>query len=296
MRALLPFLLVACAHPAPPSVAKPQLPLTMTYLGVAGWQIEAGGKIILVDPYFSRPPKAGPGDTLLPDEAAIAAHAPARADLVLVGHSHIDHLLDVPAIALRTGAQIVGSRSTARVALAAGVPADQVIPVLGGEDYALHGYSVRVLRSLHSALDEKHFEQGVEIPAGVKLPLTFDGYAEGGTFGYLVRIGGWEVLVLSTANFIERELEGLRPDIVITGVGLREELHDFSCRLMRALGNPPRVYASHFDAWQKPLGPEQMAISEGAQKSLAAFPEEIRACSPATKVVIPKHFEPIRLP
>ena len=114
--------------------------------------------------------------------------------------------------------------------------------------------------------------------------MPASGYAEGGKLAYLLRLGGHEVLFLGTANFIERELAGLRPDIAIVAVGLRHEIHDYTCRLMRALGGPAHVYANHFDDWQgAPLDREPDA-------DLQAFVAEVRACSPTTQVVIPRHF------
>lgn len=282
---LLPVAVAACAShvsPAPssPAVARPaRQPLALTYLGVAGWQIESAGKTILVDPYFSRPDLDGP---VASDPKAVAAHAPKRADLIVIGHSHADHLLDAPAVALATGAQLMGSDSTARVARAAGVPADQVIPVKGGEDYAFDGFSVRVIPSLHSALGGKHV---LGRPITVAQPVRFEDYEEGGTFDYLVRVGGHEIFVSTTANFIERELVGLHPDVAIIAPGLRQEIYDYTCRLVTLLGKPPVVYATHFDNWRGP------PVDEPPDEDTQAFVDEVHACSPATRVVIPRHFE-----
>ena len=281
-RALLIAVIPACAHPSPRPPERE--PITLTYLGVAGWQLDAGAHTILADPYFSRPPEGdGP---IAPDQDAIAAHAPARADLVMVGHSHHDHLLDAPAVALRTGAELLGSATTAQVGRASGVPDDHIITIKGGEDFAMDGYSVRVIPSLHSAIGDKHIFGGAltETPT---LPMPAASYQEGGTFAYLVRIGGHEVFFLDTANFIEREIEGLRPDVAIIGVGLREEVHDYTCRLLHALGDPPLVYANHFDDWKGP--PVDAPLSE----DLEAFIAEVHACSPSTEIVVPKHFEPM---
>jgi L-ascorbate metabolism protein UlaG (beta-lactamase superfamily) len=272
----------ACASSKPAESPQPQparAPLAMTYLGVAGWQIESAGKTILVDPYFSRPNLDGP---IASDPQAIAAHAPKRAEAIVVGHSHVDHLLDVPAVALATGAQVIGSDSTARVARAAGVPDDHVIPIKGGEDYAFDGFSVRVIPSLHSALGDKHVMGG---PITVMPPVKFDDWAEGGTFDYLVRVGGHEIFVSSTANFIERELVGLHPDVAIIATGLRQEIHDYTCRLLTLLGKPPLVYATHFDNWRG------APVDEPPDDDMKAFVEEVHACSPQTRVVVPKHFE-----
>jgi L-ascorbate metabolism protein UlaG (beta-lactamase superfamily) len=290
------ILLLASCGPATPAASTappasgaltPREPIALTYLGVAGWQLEAAGKIILADPYFSRPALAD--QPLVPDDAAIAAHAPAKADLIVIGHSHHDHLLDAPTVAKRTGAQLLGSLTTSLVARASGVPDDRIITVKGGEDFAMDGYSVRVIPSLHSAIGDKHIF-GAALTTVPTLPMPHTGYAEGGTFGYLIRLGGHEVLVLSTANFIERELEGLRPDIAIVGVGLREEVHDYSCRLVRALGAPPRIYANHFDNWREP------PRDDPPDADVLAFVDEVHRCAPATEVVIPKHFDRMLVP
>lgn len=283
--ALIVLCAAGCAPSSPAARTAAHSPhrelLKLTYLGVAGYQIESGSVRILADPYFSRPHADAAVAT--PDEAAIKAHTPQRADLIVVGHSHVDHLLDVPSIALATGAQIMGSLSTARVARASGVPSDRIIPIKGGEDYAFEGYSVRAIPSLHSALGQKH-TFGTEIPADITLPMPADAYAEGGTFAYLLRVGGHEVLFLSTANFIERELSGLRPDVAVVAPGLRHEVHDYTCRLMRALGEPPLVYVTHFDDWHAP--PKDVEPSADVR----AFVDEVRACSPTTQVVIPRSF------
>jgi L-ascorbate metabolism protein UlaG (beta-lactamase superfamily) len=275
-----------------PRADAPPSPVTLTYLGVAGWSITDGVHTVLVDPYFSRPEFDGVVG-VVPDEDAIARLAPPRADLVLVTHSHVDHLLDAPFVARRTGAQLLGSVSTANYGRATGLPDDQLVPVQGGEDYQFEGFSVRVIPGLHSALGDKHvFGAGDVIAADVVLPLTFEGFGEGGTFDYLVRLGGHEILVIGSANYIERELSGLRPDVAIVATGLREELHDYAGRLMRALGAPPLVLANHFDAWRAPLGEP---LSETTRADLAAFAAEIRACAPETRVVVPEPLEPIDL-
>jgi L-ascorbate metabolism protein UlaG (beta-lactamase superfamily) len=286
--------LAAPAGPAAPAAAKPAV--TLTYLGVAGWQLSDGQHTVLVDPYFSRVPLNSGPTPIVPDVPVIAAHTPPRADLILVGHSHFDHLLDIPEVARRTGAQVLGTASTAHLVRAAGIPDDHIIAVKGGEDFEFEGFSVRVIPSLHSALDAKHrFGGDTVIPADVKLPLPLSGYVEGGALAYLVRMGGHEILFLCSANFIEREMEGLRPDVAVIATGYRAEIHDYSCRLMRALGRPPLVLANHFDPFTKPLEPKPELPPE-TRADLARFGDEIHRCAPAAKVTVPETFAPIILP
>ena len=87
----------------------------ITYLGVAGFLIRHGGTIVLTAPSFTNPPleevapayfrvfrRAAP--RIHPDTLAIERLLPAAADsasLLLVGHGHYDHLLDVPYVATR---------------------------------------------------------------------------------------------------------------------------------------------------------------------------------------------------
>ncbi|WAS90755.1 MBL fold metallo-hydrolase [Nannocystis punicea] len=290
MRALtLVLALVAChgGHDSPPSTTPEgsRAPIALTYLGVAGWQLDAGPTTILVDPYFSRPDLDGP---LTPDPAAIAAHAPARADAIVIGHSHVDHVLDAPAVAAATGAQLIGSESTARLARASGLPATKIVPVRGHERIAGDGWSVQVVPSLHSKIGDQFL--GGQIAEGPQLPLRFADYAEGGTFAYLVEVAGRRVLFLGTANFIEAELTGLRPDIAVIATGLREKVDDYTCRLLRALDRPPLVYANHFDDWEAP------PTDEPVTDDLKAFVAEVEQCAPGTRVVIPRHFERMELP
>jgi hypothetical protein len=124
-----------------------------------------------------------------------------------------------------------------------------------------------------------------EVVERPQLPMTQAGYKAGGTFGYLIRIAGHEVLVLDTANFIEREVTGLRPDIAIIAPGLRDQIHDYTCRLLHALGDPPTVIATHFDEWHGP------PVDHPPSADLDAFIAEIHACSPHTRAIVPKHFD-----
>ena len=93
----------------------PASQISLSYLGAAGWQITDGQTTILVDPYLSRIRRAvsagsgsaaadlpddtrpiiGPDDPLVSDVTTIDAHIK-QADVILVTHSHFDHVMDVP--------------------------------------------------------------------------------------------------------------------------------------------------------------------------------------------------------
>lgn len=299
--------LISIAQVQPSSLEHSQV--TLTYLGTAGWQITNGKIVLLVDPYLTRARgKASapgmPGDDadtrdtrhlyaydepVPPDTAAIDARV-SRADYILVTHAHIDHVMDVPYIAKKTGAQVIGNLNTTNLMLANKIPETQLISVKGGEDYEFGEFSVRVIPSLHSALNRKHYFDPDPIPPDIKLPLARSQYGEGGTLIYLIRISGYQILVFGGNNFIERELEGVRPDVVMAGPYGDEEIYRYTERLMRVLGNPSLVLPTHWDNFWKTFDAPQDTSS--AEKFLSG----VRRVSPSTRTMVPKYFEPITLP
>jgi L-ascorbate metabolism protein UlaG (beta-lactamase superfamily) len=266
-------------------------PVTFTYLGNAGWQIEAAHKIILVDPYLSEfGPEIDsddPDPIVKPDQAQIDAHIQ-KADYILITHGHIDHMLDAPYISNKTGAVIICTQSHANIARAYGVPEERLIVVLGGEDYQFDGFSLRVIPSIHSPLWNKrynnHFDYTGSTPAGLKAPLRVSSYMEGGSLAYLLRIGGHEIFIHGSMNYLENQIKDLRPDIAVIGAnGSRKENYDYEGRIMRALGHPAVVLPQHW-AVRSPITAE-------AIDNVNQFAASIKAASPATRVVIPKYFE-----
>ncbi len=72
--------------------------MKITYLGHAALAIEVAGKQLIVDPFISPNPLA----------KAIDVEA-LEADYILITHAHQDHIVDVDAIAKRTGAKIISN-------------------------------------------------------------------------------------------------------------------------------------------------------------------------------------------
>ena len=285
--------------------------VVLKYLGTAGWEISDGTTVILIDPYLSRingpaPPGGGTGhsidadtrrvygwhDFASPDIEAIDSHIQ-RANFVLVTHTHYDHILDVPHIALKTRASVVGTESSENVMRAYSVPEEQLLTVRGGEDYDFGSFSLKVIPSIHSPLDHKHYFSSAIAPAGMKAPLTLEQiHPEGGTLAYLIRFHGHQILAFGGMNYIEREIAGLNPDVALVGAGnSRKEIYDYCGRLMRALGYPAIVIPTHWDNFLAPYGASQ----QPALDALQSFAREIAAASPKTKLIVPKYFEPIVL-
>ena len=123
-----------------------------------------------------------------------------------------------------------------------------------------------------------------------KAPFQYAQHAEGGTLAYLIRIGGQQILVFGSMNFIEQEIAGLRPTVALIGaMPERANIDDYTGRLMRALGEPRMVIPTHWDRFNVPFGYTQ----QPARDRLQSFIAEVHAASPTTKVVVPEHFTPI---
>ncbi|SCD29163.1 Beta-lactamase superfamily domain-containing protein [Streptomyces sp. BvitLS-983] len=140
----------AAVHSAPSAGSA-----SFRWLGTSGWRIDVNGRTVLFDPYITRF-KTGlfcgefhPGTELTSDPALIDEHVD-RPEIVLVSHSHWDHISDVPHIAKTTGARIVGTETTFHLLVALGVDREQISVVKGGEILDFAGITVEVVSSRHS--------------------------------------------------------------------------------------------------------------------------------------------------
>ena len=280
--------------------------LKMTYLGTAGWKIADGDLIVLIDPYISRV-KLGTGPGISPEDTRATVNRSdffvsdgpgidsliTRADFILVHHAHFDHLSDVPYIAKKTGAKVVGTETTCNILRAYGIPDEQLYPVRGGEDYQFENFSVRVIPSIHSALNDKHYLDSRTYTEVPEAPLRISEFIEGGSLMFLVRFTRHEVLTMGSMNFVERELEGLSPDILLAGVNQSQlGLYNYNERLLRVTNNPDIIIPTHWDNFRLPYGFSQEA---SVKLKLLPFKEDVARISPSSEVIIPKHLGTITI-
>ncbi len=281
-------------------------PVKLKYLGTAGWEITDGNITVLVDPYISRF-KLGTGpsislddkrktvkrsdivvsDTLLIDSLIT------KADFILVHHSHFDHLSDVPYIAKKTGAKVIGTETTCNILRAYGIPDEQLYPVKGGEDYQFENFAVRIIPTIHSALNKKHYIDNrvyTEIP---KAPLKISEFIEGGSLMFLARFKNHEVLTMGSMNFVERELIGIHPDILLAGVNRSQlGLYKYNERLLAVTNYPNIIIPTHWDNFRLPYGFSQ---KKGVEGKLIPFQKDVKKIAPQIKVIIPTHLKTITI-
>ena len=88
--------------------------VSLDWLGVSTYRLVVDDLVIFLDAYIDRNPLATPVGMTVSDVQ--------RADYVLVGHSHFDHLWGAERIALQTGGTIIGSHESVRLMEIEGVP------------------------------------------------------------------------------------------------------------------------------------------------------------------------------
>jgi L-ascorbate metabolism protein UlaG (beta-lactamase superfamily) len=271
------FSVHAAADPAPQGSA------VLKWLGTAGWEIRYGETVILIDPFLTRG-EANPNAEWKTDEAAVLKVI-TRADYIFAGHSHADHIADVPFIAKKFGAKVIGSRTTTNIALTAGVDKSQIVTISGGEKLDFKEFSVEVIESRHGWHNGRPVrKENEEIPSPWRGPIRGSDFVDGGSYLYYFTFGQQRVLHQSTGNVIEAKLKGLRPDVALMNSG--HQGYDLSSVLK--ILNPKIIIVHHFDRWQLPFadGLPDAALGRGKR-----FTRDVNAIDKNIKVIIPKYFE-----
>jgi len=136
--------------------------LAVRWLGVSTFELAYKGKTILLDAYFDRGSEWPP--------LGFAAADVRKADVILIGHGHFDHMSDAASVGLRTGAVLVGAPITIEKLKAQSVPDAQVRSVIGkgGELLKFDGFAVEPILALHGKPD-KHI---TEVMQGALNSLT----------------------------------------------------------------------------------------------------------------------------
>lgn len=118
---------------------------TLDWPGCATFWLTIDNLVVFLDAYIDRAPNAAP--------IGITVNDVKRADWIVVGHPHFDHLYGAERIAKATGATLIGSYETIRVMESQGVPLTRMIPVAGGETIRLsQDVTVSVFPSQHSCV------------------------------------------------------------------------------------------------------------------------------------------------
>jgi L-ascorbate metabolism protein UlaG (beta-lactamase superfamily) len=258
--------------------------ITLDWLGTATFRLTIGDVVLFLDAYMDRVAAAPP--------VGLRAADVQRADFVLVGHSHFDHLAGAEIIAQNTGARIIGSNESCRVMRERGVPRQQLLPSQGGERHRLaDGVTVRVLPSLHACTwvlidagsgdaltghtgltqDERALQGGLVQhigSVGAQHPEILDHIRtsagsphDGGPLAYLIETPAGSIFYQDTSGCWTGVLAQLRADVAILaasgranvdGEPVQGSMAQFLAREASML-QPQTIVLGHHDNWMPPV-------------------------------------------
>jgi len=265
--------------------------IAIRWLGVAGFSIESDGTVLLHDPYLSRP---GMLRTLLrqyePDasvlERLLAPGGPVpeldRARLLLIGHSHFDHLGDAAWLARSTEATVAGSPTTVAIARGYGLATRRAREVAPGQSFAEGPFDVSVVASRHAPVLFGRVPLPGEVTAPPARLLHAFSFKMGGAFGYLLthRPSGRSLYLLSSAAVDPDALEALGAeaapvDALLVATTGRDE--GYARALVTHL-RPRLVVPHHFDDFFRALDRPDAGEPRDPE-DLDRFEEEVRAAA-----------------
>ncbi|THV26546.1 MBL fold metallo-hydrolase [Glycomyces paridis] len=267
--------------------------VTVRWLGTNAWEVTGGAGTFLVDPYLSRTYTGAtvegafdPKTRLTVDEAAVDAHVGA-ADAILVTHGHFDHIADIPYVAEKTGATVLGTETHLNLLRAMGAPEAQLAQVGGGELYRFEDWTVEVFPASHgvSGRHKSLLFPGTRPGPAPKRPERIEDLVEGGSLAYLLTYGTVSLFFNGTPAFHEREVAGIRPTVLFMQ-GPNPHYPRYEERIMAATGHPPYVIPTHWDDYELPLTEPAVDLF-GA----AALGERLAEVSPDSRYVLLDHLE-----
>jgi L-ascorbate metabolism protein UlaG (beta-lactamase superfamily) len=242
----------------PAAAVSRNAPLRVTFLGVSTLLFDDGQTAILLDGFFTRPnsrqlflEKISPDKTIIKNSLRRAGIDKLAA--VIVNHSHYDHAMDAPEVALQTDAVLVGSESTANVGRGWGLPEARIAVRQPNDILTFGRFTVTLLQSRHVP----SYFVGGDITAPLVPPVRASAYLEGVSFAVLIEHDGRRLLINASAGFVAGALAGRRADAVFLGIGqLGKQSPSYMAEYWREMvtaSGARRVFPIHWDDFTRPI-------------------------------------------
>ena len=200
---------IAFAEPA-----KAGQSLTVTWFGVTTLLIDDGVTQILIDGYFSRPSLLDIAleRAIEPDQAAIEGMLDRfeinRLKAVIPVHSHFDHALDSAEVAKQTGAQLMGSDTTAQIAAGSHLPITQIKVIETETIYPVGAFEVTFYPSQHAPLASNSAISGT-VAAPLTLPAPYTAWKLGQAYTLVIAHPKGRMLIQGSAGFVPGALAAI---------------------------------------------------------------------------------------
>jgi L-ascorbate metabolism protein UlaG (beta-lactamase superfamily) len=280
--------------------------VTLTYAGVSTLLFSDGYTSIMIDGFFSRPTMM---QVLLsrlePNEAAITAGLAAMqaedVAVVACAHSHYDHCMDSPSVALATGADLIGSETTAWIGRGMNLPEHRIRVAPYGASYEYGKFTITMFESRHVPLSWNASVIGRGLSSPLVPPARASAYLEGGSYSILIEHPNGSALVQGSAGYIDGMLDDLDVDVLLLGIGGLGTKDDayvdgYWDALVRAT-KPERLIPIHFEDFTYPNSADERplpALTDNLERTFATLAQR-SANSPQLELVLMPYLEPVVL-
>lgn len=232
--------------------------LRATWLGVSTLLFDDGDTALMIDGFFSRPSLSRCAlRRIYPEPGAIArslrAAGVSELAAVICAHSHYDHAMDAPLVARATGAELVGSESTAHIGRGCGLAEERLQTPAVGERVSYGAFTLTLVESVHTHPD--HCPGTIDEP--LTPPARVREWATGTVYSIFLEHPQGTLLVHSSAGYVPGALADRSADVVYLGVGTLGKLGAafqgvYWDEVVRATG-ARRVVPVHWDDMWRPL-------------------------------------------
>ena len=225
--------------------------MKLKWLGTAGFQVDTGNVVFLIDPYLTRNPASTPGQDLQPKDLSGAAQ-------IFLSHGHFDHLADVPHISAIGNVSVHCSKVAGRTLKRLGVHHGRIVkPTHHGHEFDFGHYRAHAYYSRHARFDVPLMARTLRRINLKALPLLHmhAQYPMGQVLSWRFDIGGYTIQHFGSAGASRSELQRLSClplDLLL----LPLQGHTHICRIaleyVRIL-KPRLVIPHHHDDFYPPI-------------------------------------------
>lgn len=270
--------------------------LEVRWLGCAGLELNINNRVVLIDPYLSRPDLLQIiFGRLRPSPGIIRAYTEkltGEVSAVICGHTHFDHALDIPEIARTLGCRVIGSKSLKTLLDISGVSCRTLV-CSGNESIPLEeGIRVQMIPSGHGRVLLGRVPSPGEIDPSWKAPLRASQYRLGTMFMPKIETGDVTLVHAGSASFVESEIGDHRCDVLFMCVPGWKRIPEYTTRLVGIL-DPEVVIPFHFDDFTRPLS-RSGDIRPIPFIDLKGFVERVHRYSPGAVILTPRTNEVMR--
>lgn len=225
--------------------------ISIKWFGTACYRIEHGGKVLWIDPYFSRHSffEIGFG-RVAPKPREIDRYMD-RADYIVIGHSHYDHAADLPCVVPKTAAMVYGDKSVGNLFAACDLPRKNFHGVSPGDSVEARPFKISFIKSVHGKLLGR-VPSDHDISPDSGPPLKAKDFGCGTVFNIIVEANGYRIYHQGSGGIVEETLKGCRADLAIIGISSRKGTPRMVYRVVKEL-QPRVVMPTHYDMFFYPL-------------------------------------------